>query len=241
MSVQWNMVSDIVSRFGQTSVAADRFFISYNAVAALAFTGFSKTLLEIKTTVERLVPGLAPENAGSKWPKITVGCLNEGITLQEGDVHKLRRACLEHGSFLQALALPDRTLSITGLSCVAFHCRTLERRLMTAAIPLAGQRDPDDAPPPWHLEAVAKTLDQFSEANHAAYWPHLAPDSRTINAYYRAPRVECTLVHDVSLPLALAGAISRFQEALENALPGYYAWFDPGSWHITVRALAGKA
>lgn len=39
--------------------------------------------------------------------------------------------------------------------------------------------------------------------------------------------------------LRMRHVISVFRTAVDNALPGYYAWFDDESLHVTVRALMG--
>lgn len=81
---------------------------------------------------------------------------------------------------------------------------------------------------------------QFSAGEHEKYYKKLAPKSRTINEYYRKPHVECTLVYDIQTTAPLADSIHDFRETVDEALPGCYAWFDPNSWHMTVRALVSK-
>lgn len=241
MHLQSDMVRTIVSRYGATSVRAGQFFVSWNSVVTLAYKGFSRTLLALKRGLDEGISGLTPENDGSKWPKTTIGCLHDGVVLSEKQVHDLRRACEEHNNKLRKEQKRDRSLEITGLTCVTFHCRTLERRLTSDFIPLGGKAAVDDKPPTPHLQDVAKTMAQFNQEEHAHYFPKMTPEGRTIDAYYRAPHVEATLVYDLTLSAALHDAITDFRQAVDEILPDCYAWFDPNSWHMTVRALVAKA
>ena len=237
MEMQLEMLRTIISRYGATSVAAGQFFVSWNSVVTLAYTGFSRTLLAIKRGVQEGITGLQPENPGSRWPKTTLGCLREGVELSEDQVYSLRDICVQQSTDIQNLSESDRSMDINKLCCVTFHCRTLERRLATQVIQLEGRSTIDDSPPQSHLDVVGETMAQFSESEHANYYPRLASQGRTINTYYRTPRIESTLVYDLKPSAALADSIWSFCQAVDNALPGCYAWFDPNSWHMTVRAL----
>ncbi len=237
MEVKPEMVKTIVSRYGATSVSANQFFISWNSVTTLAYAGFSRTLLAIKRGIEEGIPGLRTENPGSRWPKTTLACLREGVELSEDQVYSLRDICVQQSSDLQSLTESDRSMDVKELCCVTFHCRTLERRLASQVIPLEGRPSANDKPPQSHLEAVAETMEQFAASEHANYYPRLAPQDRTINTYYRIPHVESTLVYDLEPSAALVDSIWGFRQKVDDALPNCYAWFDPNSWHMTVRAL----
>lgn len=227
----------VVSRYGATSVSANQFFISWNSVATLAYAGFSQTLLALKRGIEQSIPGLRPENLGSRWPKTTLGCLRDAAELTEQQVRDLRSICVQQSAELQGLTESERSMEIKELSCVTFHCRTLERRLASLVIPLQGRSSADDKPPASHLESVAETMAQFSEEQHDDYYPRLAPNGRTIDGYYRAPHIESTLVYDLEASAPLVDCIDSFRQAVDKALPNCYAWFDPNNWHMTVRAL----
>ena len=240
MEVQADMVRTIVSRFGATSVCASQFFVSWNSVVTLAYSGFSRTLLALKRGIEEGIPGLTPENSGSKWPKTTLGCLHDGVELSEAQVHSLRAVCEARNKELDSVGEHDRSIDIKGLTCVTFHCRTLERRLTSEFIPLGGKAAADDKPPQDHLKDVADTMAQFHAKEHAVYYPKMAAKGRTIGVYYRAPHVEATLVYDLALTAALHDSIADFRRTIDVALPRCYAWFDPNSWHMTVRALVAN-
>lgn len=241
MEVQPELVRTIISRYGATSVTASQFFISWNSVATLAYEGLSRTLLAIKRSIEEGIPGLLAENPGSRWPKSTLGCLQEGIELSESQVHRLRDICLRKSSDLQSLSESDRSIDIKELRYVTFHCRTLERRLASETILLEGISTADDGPPRSHLDEVAETMGQFAASEHVRYYPRLAPQGRTIDSYYRLPHVESTIVYDIVPSEALHECVTSFCQAVDAALPHCYAWFDPASWHMTVRALVARS
>ena len=45
------------------------FFVSWQGVLTLAFSGFPPALVELKSAMAEACPELPPENHGSKWPK----------------------------------------------------------------------------------------------------------------------------------------------------------------------------
>ena len=42
---------------------------------------------------------------------------------------------------------------------------------------------------------------------------------------------------DTAVLCRLQGAITHFQERVEALLPGAYAWLEPSSYHVTLRAI----
>ncbi len=241
MQIQQDMVRKVISQYGETTVSANQFFVSWNSVATLAYTGFSRTLLAVKRGIEEGIPGLKPENPGSKWPKTTLGCLREGVELTKDQVCRLRNICVQQSAELQKIDESDQAMVVRVLHFVTFHCRTLERRLISQAIPLEGRLSDDDCPPQAHLKAVADTMKQFDADQHENYYPRLAPKGRTIDSYYRVPHVESTLVYDLRPSAPLIDTIDNFRRAVDGAIPNCYAWFEPISWHMTVRTLVVEA
>ena len=232
-----DMVKGIVEQHGPTSVRAHEFFVSWNSVATLAYRGFSNTLLAVKRELDQGIPGLKPENPGSKWPKTTLGCLGEQVTLTEAQVRVLRGICDQMTSVLRKLPESDVIMPIDELAIVTFHCRTLERRLGAQTLLLKGKWIADDDPPKSHVEAVTSTMAQFAEAQHAKYFPKLAPAGRTIDSYYRTPHIESTLVYNLKPSKPFKDILKDFEDVVDNAIPNSYVWFEPASWHMTVRAL----
>jgi hypothetical protein len=69
------------------------FFVSWNGVLTLAFAGFTPALLDLKRRVATAHPALPRENPGSLWPKASLGCLRDGVTLTEQQFHTLNGLC----------------------------------------------------------------------------------------------------------------------------------------------------
>ncbi|MBN2533925.1 MAG: hypothetical protein JXB88_13630 [Spirochaetales bacterium] len=230
MTTVKHIISEIVHPRQKTRVEAGQFFISWNGVPTLAYRGFSPVLLDIKKEITTRLPCLKKENSGSKWPKTTLGALRDERTLSMDDLFTLRDICDSMNPLLQNL-----TFKIDKLDIVIFYCRSLEQRLLTAPIPLAGQED--TTPPPWeHLDKVSATMKQFARDCLSDYLPVIQkPGNR--ESHYRDPFIEATLIYDLE---DIPEAVTKFREKVDQELPGMYCWFDDKSLHMTVRALAGS-
>lgn len=227
------IIRDIVQTKPGTRIRPREFFIARQGVAALAYQGFSHTLLEIKEEIGELVPGLKPENPGSRWPKTTLGALKDDVTLTRRDADELRRICTDLQPEIDG---EDTAFELDGLSVVLFSCRSLERRLETCKIELDPELPVDDRPPPGHhLSRVEDIMAQFSPDRLPEYLPDLQRAGNR-ESDYRGDCIEAALVFDLSKEKP--AYIQRFKTAVEKNLPGRYAWFEPDSYHMTVRALA---
>jgi len=69
------------------------FFISWQGVLTLAFTGFPPAILEMKEQIDAQHPALPPESSGSKWPKSSLGCLHDDVTLTVEQFETLNALC----------------------------------------------------------------------------------------------------------------------------------------------------
>lgn len=236
-SVNPDILEETIQAYGPTYVRPLQFFVSWYSVITLAYEGFSRSLLQMKAEIDQRVPELKRENPGSRWPKTTLACLRDSKELSREQVDDLRNLCIKHSNSLVKTPKKDRTLHIDEVSLVIFQCRTLEKRLATRQYKLQAQPLSSDDPPPWHLEQVQQVMDQFSDTRKEGYFPKLSPDGRTLYNYYRKPHIETTLVIDVEFPPTVKQVIRDFQKAITDSLPDTFAWFDPKSWHMTVRAV----
>ncbi|MBW1849925.1 MAG: hypothetical protein JRJ15_00535 [Deltaproteobacteria bacterium] len=230
--VNLDIIKDIVQTKPGSRIRPREFFIAWEGVPTLAYQGFSNTLLEIKEAVTRSVPGLKPENPGSRWAKTTLGTLKDNVKLTLKDVYELRRICTD----LQAdIDNAGTVFDVNSLSVVVFACRSLEKRLATCRIEFNQDLDPDDeAPPAFHLSTIDRTLAQFSPDRLSEYIPDLQKAGGR-ESEYRSALIQATLVFD--LPDEKPAYIERFTAEVNEMLPGRYAWFDPKSYHMTIRAL----
>ena len=58
-----------------------------------ARSGFTGALVDLKSRLSAAHPCLPPENPGSRWPKMTLGCLRDGRRLTPDQLALLRRLC----------------------------------------------------------------------------------------------------------------------------------------------------
>jgi len=240
-----NIIQDIAKEYGPTSVEAKEFFISYNSVPTLAYQGFSQTLLGIKAGIGQRIRGIKAENPGSKWPKTSLGALENGKSISREGAKTLRTICDEQNDKLIKLPRDDRLMSIEQLQIVIFQCRSLEKRLATIPVPLCGLPASKDTPPDWHLEQVQNVMDQFSRDSLDQYYLCLDPNFKSSEpktiAYYHKPHFEATLVFDLSEKHSLHKAIDSFIDQVNRHMSNYYGWFELQSRHMTVRTLVSEA
>jgi hypothetical protein len=229
-----NLLPSIIQGQPQTWMKPSEFFMAWGGVPTLAFKGFSRVLLDLKSQIGAVLPGLKSENPGAQWPKTTLGALREGCTLAKADAAALRQICTR---FWPQVAREEPML-VDELSLVVFASRSLERRILTYPIPMApsdrGSEAEQNQPPEEHEAEVRAVMVQFLEERLTEYLPRLqSPGSD--EAHYRSHHVEATLVFD--LGARQPACVGDFIRAVDGALPGYYAWFEPQSRHITVRGL----
>ncbi|HNW74280.1 MAG TPA: hypothetical protein PKN44_11690 [Bacteroidales bacterium] len=234
-------INDLSKKFGPTQISISQFFLSNNSVIALAYSAFSRTLIELKSYVDDEFKGsINSENPSSKWPKTTLGCLTSDKSLSESEVNVLRDLCTNYSNRIISLEELDLIQKINSLQLVVFGCRSLENKLFSLTIPLNGDKYADDTPPPLHSQFVKEVISQFSKENHDLYFPKLNPNGRTINSHYRNFHVETTLIAEITLPERVKEIVFAFRNAVDKSFPDVYQWFDESSWHLTLRALVSK-
>lgn len=236
IKVEKRIIEEIVSSKPTTAVYPREYFISWNGVPTLAYQGFSPTLLEIKKEIDDKKLGLKPENSGSKWPKTTLGSIQDDKCLNRKDLNILREICDEMNTEINKNK--DFHFKIDELCVVLFKCRSLEERLITNSIKLEGSgvRDLSKSPQD-HLDYVDYVMNTFSSENLDVYWKDVKKYGNR-ESYYKEPHVEATLVFDLPHPDEQPSYIKKFMDAVDVKLPDLYCWFLPESRHMTVRALS---
>mmetsp|Transcript_23062 Transcript_23062/g.34944 ORF Transcript_23062/g.34944 Transcript_23062/m.34944 type:complete len:216 (-) Transcript_23062:144-791(-) len=115
-------------------------FVAWNGVLALVYEEFPSSLALAKDRLNMSMPDKS-ENFGSKWPKTTLGALNdsiEGFTLDK--ISKLRDLCRK---YLKEIASANIRLQIGTLSVVQYDSRGLER--LNERVDIALDREPEEA------------------------------------------------------------------------------------------------
>ena len=243
-----------------------RYFTAWGGVLTLAFDGVPGQAGELKRALEEALPGLPQENFGSKWPKVSLGCLRDGRTLTRDELGALDRLCTElshdFGEDLRKSLgnlgrepprLVRDLLEITGggllvdhLELVLFACRSLEKRLHTTTLCLGDKIK-------WPQDIDASVTDGvLAERLADNYWDGVAQAGNR-EAHYREAAWGATLVAPVGWDERSVGttgcpraffptlqlAVRAFRLKVDELLPGAYAWFSTDSLHVTVRGLFG--
>lgn len=225
--VQKEIIPSIVAAHQKTIISTSQFFISWNGVPVLAYTGFSPVLQDIKTQIASRLPGLPMENPGSRWPKTTLGALRDNKTLTKDDLTVLKAICR---TFTPQLC--HQHLEIDNLSIVLYYWTSLEKRLSTEVIPLSEPRDLS-LPAKDDQDKVTDILNQFSGENIDNYLPKVQMQSHR-ESYYRTPSIGASLVCDVE---KFHDIIMRFKYDVDRQLPDTFCWFNTNSLHMTIRVL----
>ncbi len=228
----FDLLSGIVANKRRTWAKPREFFISWSGVPTLAYHGFSPVLLDIRREIEEAIPGLRPENPGSRWPKTTLGALRDGRVLSMEEARALRSIC----DGLMLAVESEEALEISQLSYIVGRQRTLEDRESNRTIRLlASDGTPaDDQPPEYHVKMVDGILDEFSCERLEEYLPKLQQDGNR-ESHYRDDYTVSTLALEIGADQL--DCIARFIDEVDRRLPGAYCWFAKESRHLTVRAL----
>jgi hypothetical protein len=224
----------IVARQPATSLLPRAFMITWHGVPALIYQGFSPSLAALKRTIAAELQNLPPEAPGSRWPKTNLGALPDNRPLSLDELRRLRAVCDRMSAELVADAA---ALKVQRLQWIDYECRSLERRLENFAMEM---RLTDTASLPHTPEAaerrrVETILREFSATNLAAYLNLVNREGHRIDHYRRKTRGR-VLAFD--LQSQAPPLVEPFIAAVEDVLPGRYAWFSPSSRHVTLRRLS---
>eukprot|EP00201_Polytomella_parva_P012198 CAMPEP_0175066552 /NCGR_PEP_ID=MMETSP0052_2-20121109/16573_1 /TAXON_ID=51329 ORGANISM="Polytomella parva, Strain SAG 63-3" /NCGR_SAMPLE_ID=MMETSP0052_2 /ASSEMBLY_ACC=CAM_ASM_000194 /LENGTH=282 /DNA_ID=CAMNT_0016333269 /DNA_START=99 /DNA_END=947 /DNA_ORIENTATION=- len=180
-----------------------RFFVSWQGVLTLAYSGFPPAILDLKHRIASL-PGIPQEYNGSKWPKTSLACLRDNCRLTPEMYKKLNDICKEESKSLlislgnyQEFDSNGDGLVLDSLSSVFYECRCLERRLLTHVTPLDSSLPLDERPV--SEEEHANLLRVISSADEPDYWFHVSRDGSR-EAHYKGSALGLTLVHELRLP-----------------------------------------
>jgi hypothetical protein len=218
-------LSSLIQQVPVLRVRCSRFFVAWNGVLVLAMDGFPDSALELKQKIqETLGDRLSPENSGSKWPKITMGCLKEDQSLTLEEFILLSEICKQASRDVKEITVDIRTISH-----VEFLCRSLERIRKRVDFDCNSQGIDDSCNP----EPVNQV---FSEADDvSAYFAQVSlPGSR--ETHYRSDHGESTLVSFIDVS-SLTALLNAFKCKVDAELASKYVWFDDSSLHVTLRAM----
>ena len=144
-------------------------------------------------------------------------------------------------------------VAVDSASVVVYQCRSLERVLSEHVVRFAPRRseatstgtrlegvegdatDPE-APDSEETAIVDSVLAQFPGPEHAESYFFDAGRDGNRERHYRGVETGVTLAIRVAGE-GFARAVDAFRRAVDEILPGYYAWFEDRSLHCTIRSL----
>jgi len=190
-------------------------FPSWSGVLCLAYNGFPPALADLKQEISKKHPYLPPENSGSLWPKTSLGCLKDGVTLTKEQFHTIKRICKEITD--KHLSTPlgnnsnpndnnddttiyqhsDRSFPKITIDCAAiclYSTCSLEHLLSANMVMFKLELD---SRPPTEQEA-ARVTRILSEPDHSDYYGTGICREGNRESHYTAPKVGCTLIHPLA-------------------------------------------
>lgn len=169
------------------------FFVSWQGVLCLAFSGFTPALSSLKADLNNLA-ALGTEASGSRWPKISLGCLKDSGRLTPPQLKRLNAICrLGSGQFQRPNAPRSQAVLVDQVEIVLYENRCQERVLSVQPIPL--DRFLDVAEPSSREQERVSSI--VAEAEQPGYWFHASKDGGR-ETHYRGPAVGATLVHQLA-------------------------------------------
>ena len=173
---------------------------------------------------------MGKEAHGSRWPKVTLGCLDADADLTRPEFEALRALCHRH-----RLDRPT-ALRLDEPRCVLYANRALEKLLLSTPLPAAAARAADAGPEPPAPESAAMVEEILAEMDGGDYWENHIRDSGGVRpnrvGHYRGLANGTTVVQflgsKANAGCQLLQRIAAFRKAVDDALPGKYCWFRDG-------------
>jgi hypothetical protein len=240
--------NELESTFGSESTGMlipKKFLISYQGVLVLAFEGFSKEMIEMKNIISTKTKTLNDENMGSKWPKMTIGCLKDDVILTRNEFLFLNEV-IEKAT-KELLLKKWKPISLNCLSIVRFKCRDLLPSHCIDSINL--------------VSSVSTTFSQGTTESKAYVDERVIKETLDLETYYSKVclpgnreshylkpmsngKTELTSVFrigDKKQQHENIQIIHDFQSMIEQTLgKDKYIFFDDSSLHITLRSIVPK-
>ncbi|KAK1740367.1 hypothetical protein QTG54_009317 [Skeletonema marinoi] len=226
-------------------------FISWNGCIVLVYDGFPPPLVQAKMRITNnndVMLRLKEENFGSKWPKTTLGAVNDGADeLSLEQFTRLRDICNRYSNQIINNISTNNGIKVDILSIVEYQQRGLEKLSKRIDVPLddpttksCNDVDEDSSsnstPSEEEQSRVNSVISEWNDVQ--AYLPKVnAPGSRIES--YRQDFCGRTCVAFIisTMPAPLRDVLSEFRHAVDEEFPGRYGWLDETSLHCTLRSL----
>ena len=207
------------------------FFLARSGVLTLAYSGFPTGILRIQDALDD-VDQLPVRTPGSIWPKTTIGALHDGTVLNRREIEEVLRLSESWKPKLaECNPVPIRTIAT-----VEYESRSLEKVDYVMATEFSGNRQSTGSViSDEHRRVVANILSQFSAEWLDLYQEEIQSPGHHASHYNTAARGRTVIIDVEQKDVAF---IADFIADVDRTLPGYYSWFDPRCYHVTVRNLS---
>eukprot|EP01084_Bolivina_argentea_P133055 234796_1 len=187
------------------------FFVAWNSVITLVFQGWPEPIDTMKRELASSCT-VCKEMFGSKFPKITLACVKDGVEMKPKVLGKLRRLCASN-------PVPkDYVLCLDSFSVVLWENRCQESIIYEKIIPTKKNHKFLGSPRPLLLN-----MEDQDDA------PYLRSANRT--SHYKSLIIGASIVHRL---IHVPKFITDFQKKLPKEI---FDVFHKDSLHVTIRAL----
>lgn len=179
---------------------------------------------------------MAPENSGSKFPKISLGALRDDVELTPPEFESLQRLCRQTSA--EHFGGSDCSIDCGVLTVASMRCRSLERLSGRVDIPLAPRLSTVEAVPAAQYDKVNEVVAEVDDDGPTYFARRIEGRKRSRESHYRSEHTEDTLVvFTTATGRLLRRCIDCFRCKVDELLPNYYCWFRGDALHCTIRAL----
>eukprot|EP00978_Attheya_sp_CCMP212_P015039 scaffold38670_cov50-Attheya_sp.AAC.5 len=229
-------VLSAASECNVTKLEPKAYFVAWNGVLCLMFTGFPPSLEHLKNLLnDGSNNAWKKEGFGSKWPKVTLGFLKYGqmLSLQEFEV--LQSLCQRLSKKFSDCD-HETSISIQKISVVEYEQRGLERYRLRTDIALkdTGNNSTKNEVP--SIEELQRTDSVYSEWNdtHA----YLEKVNIPGEPYRNGSKTGYTCVAFLDVVNTwITKEMETLRQQIDETLPGKYEWLQKTSLHCTIRSL----
>ncbi len=230
----------LVSTTEQCTLRPRAFVLLWSGVLALAFEGWPAPLASLKAQLNEQAANLGlplRENLGSVWPKISLGCLQDGRSLTQEQLLSLMELIR---SFDQRVATSEWRHHIQVLSGVVSIKRNLEQQLFRQDMPLVAPASGFASEEPVAASA-ARVSQMFAEYETAPQRMEDVNEAGRRRSFYaeeteHVPSLVALVAAQPKNEAELPSFIVDFQRRVNELLPEHF-YFPQHSLHTTVRAL----
>ena len=231
-----------------------QFFVAWNGVITLVFDGWPEPITMLKNTIQSKYHKINKENFGSKFPKITLGCIKDNIHMDINMLNTVRNICdsfniimndslitnIDEGYNYEYIKELNKRMDSfkqtkkewfnedykeNGIDLIKIDALTLSYYECCSQESIVFAQKIKLNDRHTFLGKPQRLVLNMNESDNTNY---LKYGNRT--SHYREPNMGVSLIYKLDI-------IPKFIKDFTDLLPNIYDIFDPNSWHITLRTI----